>query len=86
MPLSYGTRNPLIMFALVLVALCLICYVVGKGTSGYYAVSVLSACIITWRWSDREAMPRWLYWTLLAPVIVVAAMFAYFLASGRIAA
>jgi lipopolysaccharide export LptBFGC system permease protein LptF len=49
------------MFLLVLVALCLICYFAGKGSSGYYAISVLSACIITWRWSDREAMPRWLY-------------------------
>jgi lipopolysaccharide export LptBFGC system permease protein LptF len=86
MPLSYGAKKPLIMFLLVLVALCLICYFAGKGSAGYYAISVLSACIITWRWSDREAMPRWLYWALLTPVVVVVAMFAYFLAAGRIAA
>ena len=86
MTLSHGAKSPLVMFALVLVGLCLAFYFARKGSSGYYAVAFLSACIITWRWSDRETMPRWLCWGLLAPVVVVLAVLAYFFTTGRIAA
>lgn len=84
MPLPDGTKNPLVMFLLATLSLCLACYVGGRGSFGYYAISVLSACIITWRWSDHDAMPRWLYWALLIPLIFVLSVFGYFLVAGRV--
>ena len=74
------------MFIVTLVALCLVAHISGKNTSGYYAVAVLSASIMTFRWSDRSAMPRWLYWTLFTPTIAVVLVVVLYFVSYRIAA
>lgn len=72
-----GVKQPLLMFVLVLLVLCVASYFGGKGMFGYVR-STLAASIITFRWSDRDAMPRWLYWALLLPIVVLIAVVAYF--------